>query len=115
MTIKDSDESGVVSETDLGSDDNESFDEGYFKTDKYKPRPTKSRQSATADVNRKIKGRKGGKKGVQSGVLGKDRKEVSDDEDEEEDSEMDREEKENDADSVTEENTKRSSRNKGNF
>ena len=113
MTIKDSDESDVVSETDLGSDDTESFDERYFKTDKYKPRPTKSRQSATADKNRKIKGGKGGKKGVKSGVLGKDRKEVSSDE--HEDGEMYREEKGNDADSVTEENAKKSSRNKGNF
>ena len=46
VTIKDSDESDSESEFDYDSD--HSFDEGYFKTDKYKPRPTKSRNSMSS-------------------------------------------------------------------
>ena len=46
VTIKDSDESESESEFDY--DSAQSFDEGYFKTDKYKPRPTKSRNSMSS-------------------------------------------------------------------
>ena len=46
MTIKDSNESESESEFDYDSD--QSFDEGYFRTDKYKPRPTKSRNSVSS-------------------------------------------------------------------